>query len=101
MSPIANSDRYKSRNNEIVLHALARLGISAKANERNDITYDGKKVSGSAFKLDSTAKGTKALHHATMLLSITPGSVIKYLCPSKDKIVSKGIASVPSRVLNL
>jgi lipoate-protein ligase A len=101
MATTENSDHYKLANNEIILNALGRLGVSAEASGRNDITYDGKKISGSAFKLESSHKGTKALHHATLLLDINMSNVPKYLNPNKAKLESKGISSVSARVMNL
>jgi lipoate-protein ligase A len=97
----ATPDAYKAANNDMILSALSSLGVPAEANGRNDITCHGKKISGAAFKLDKSSQGTKALHHATMLLSIDMPSVSKYLCPNKAKLESKGITSVKSRVMNL
>ena len=39
-------------NNEILLAALNDLGVKAEASGRNDLVSDGKKISGSAYKLN-------------------------------------------------
>lgn len=95
---MSNRDSYsKDRNNSIIIAALARLGIRAEASGRNDLLADGKKFSGSAFKLSSD----RAFHHGTMLINTDMHSLGKYLTPDDDKLKSKGIRSVKARVTNL
>ena len=48
-----------------------------------------------------TGKGRMSLHHGTMLLDVKMDALSKYLNPSKEKLKSKGIDSVISRVINL
>ena len=65
---------------------------------------DGKKVSGSAYKLKlgkSDGTGRRSLHHGTMLLDLELTALGKYLNPNKKKLESKGVDSVISRVMNL
>jgi lipoate-protein ligase A len=91
-------------NNEILLQALADLGVKAEASGRNDLVVDGRKISGSAYKLKlgkSDGTGRRSLHHGTMLLHLELGALQKYLNPSKKKLESKGVDSVVSRVMNL
>jgi len=61
-------------NNTVLIDSLARMGIpNAEATGRNDICVDGRKVSGSAYKLSLGKKdgsGRKSLHHGTMLLNL-------------------------------
>jgi len=87
----------KKRNNRIITDALARFGISAESTGRNDILVEGRKVSGSAFKL----KKDRAFHHGTLLINADMSKLSKYLTPSKKKLMAKGIASARSRVANL
>lgn len=87
----------KDDNNSIIISALARLGIEAEASGRNDLTVDGRKFSGSAFKLSND----RAFHHGTMLINADIGRLGQYLTPDADKLKSKGIKSVKSRVANL
>merc|ERR1719271_962099 len=91
-------------NNGVLLDALARFGIKGEMSGRNDLTVDGRKVSGSAYKLriGSTAgEGRRSLHHGTMLINLDLTALGKYLSPNKLKMQSKGVASVAARVLNL
>jgi lipoate-protein ligase A len=92
---------YKGENNQTLLHALELCGINAESTGRNDLTFEGKKISGSAFKLDTFKGRTSSLHHGTLLIDIDLNGVTKYLNPNKAKLQSKGINSVASRVMNL
>lgn len=87
----------KDDNNRIIIAALKRLGIEAEASGRNDLTVEGRKFSGSAFKLSND----RAFHHGTMLINADIGRLGQYLTPDADKLKSKGIKSVKSRVANL
>lgn len=46
-----SKEDYKTMNNEVLINALKKLGVTAEATGRNDIHVDGRKVSGSAYKL--------------------------------------------------
>jgi len=87
----------KERNTDIIVQALKNLHIDAEASGRNDIVVDGKKISGSAFKLGSD----RAFHHGTLLIDADLSKISNYLTPDKQKLQSKGIKSVKSRVANL
>ncbi|NLJ40900.1 MAG: lipoate--protein ligase [Clostridiales bacterium] len=82
---------------EVILNALKNLGINAVFSGRNDLTVDDKKFSGNAFSYRSKS----ALHHGTILVSADIANMTRYLRVSRDKIKSKGIESVRSRVTNL
>eukprot|EP00971_Amphidinium_carterae_P181967 3611032-Amphidinium_carterae.1 len=86
-------------NFDVILGALRRCGIEAERSGRNDITVEGKKVSGSAFK-HSPDRGM-SLHHGTLLVNADMQAIQKYLTPDKRKLEAKGIASVGARVLNM
>jgi lipoate-protein ligase A len=94
-------DEYsKERNIAIVTGALNELDLPARVNARNDIIVDGKKVSGSAYKLT----GSKAFHHGTLLVNSDLDRLQYYLTPEeKDvgELTTKGIGSVRSQVVNL
>jgi len=85
------------RNFELLIAALQRLGITAEKTGRNDVVVDGRKVSGSAFKLASD----RAFHHGTMLLHTDLSRLGALLRPDPRKLAAKGVASVRSRVANL
>lgn len=80
-----------------VLKALERLGIPCELSGRNDITIDGKKFSGVA---QSIVRG-RVLNHGTLLFDSELDVLSKALKVKRDKIESKGIKSVSSRVTNI
>ena len=95
---------FKTLNNEVLLKSLESFGIKGEASGRNDLTVDGKKVSGSAYKLKMGKRdgtGKRSLHHGTMLLDLELTALGNYLNPNKKKLESKGVDSVISRVMNL
>jgi len=95
---MSDRDNYsKERNNAILTRAIGRFGITAEPAGRNDIVVDGRKISGSAFKLTPD----RAFHHGTLLIRTDLSRLGQYLTPDKDKFASKGVASVKSRVANL
>lgn len=95
---IADERLYdKERQTTVVLRALARFGIQAEVNGRNDLTVGGRKFSGCAYGLSGRARAM----HGTLLISTDFGRLSEYLRPSKKKLESKGVESVRSRVVDL
>lgn len=95
---IAQSAHYDvSKQTDVILNALASLDIAAEKSGRNDILVDGRKVSGNAFY---EHKG-RCYHHGTLLLNVDMNQMPRYLNVPKDKLQSKGVASVKARVTNL
>lgn len=82
---------------EIIVKAVQSLGIPAYFEGRNDILVDHRKFSGNAFCKIPHAK----LHHGTILISSQLDRLSHYLDVPIEKIQSKGVASVRSRVCNL
>lgn len=80
-----------------VIDALATLGITAESSGRNDILVNGLKVSGNAQRV---ANG-KLMHHGTLLFDENIEDMVNALNVSPDKIISKGVKSVRSRVTNI
>ena len=79
---------------EPVIKIFNELGINAELNGRNDITVSEKKISGNAQFTD-----TKSMFsHGTLLFDSNLDNVVKALNVKSDKIESKGIKSVRSRV---
>jgi lipoate-protein ligase A len=76
---------------------LKELGIEAVCSGRNDILIDGKKISGNA----QCYHGNKVLHHGTLLFDSDLGVLSEVLNPRKEKLESKHINSVKSRVANI
>lgn len=81
----------------ILIAALRRLGIPAARTGRHDITVEGKKVSGSAFRHIAE----RSYHHCTLLIDSNLTRLSDFLKPAANSLVSKGIASVRSEVANL
>lgn len=100
MSYITTSDEvtttfssYTSR----VAFLLRRLGLNAEATGRNDVVVDGMKVSGNAFYHIPH----RSIVHGTMLYSTDIGNMLSALTPSAEKMLSKGVVSVKSRITTL
>ena len=82
---------------KIVIDALRNLGVPAEASGRNDITINGKKISGSS----QFSKGGRVLHHGTLLFDSNLDVLDKALHAQAGKLESKGIKSVRARVDNI
>jgi len=82
---------------DIIIKALKLLNINAVFTGRNDITVDSKKFSGNAFY----TKAQNSYHHGTILINVDIVNLSKYLNVAQDKLKSKGVKSVKSRVTNL
>lgn len=80
-----------------VARALGELGVEAEISGRNDITIDGKKFSGNA----QYKKNGRVMHHGTIMFDCDLDTVAQALQVSADKIASKGVKSVRSRVTNV
>ena len=82
---------------EPIVRTLAHFGVEAKIDGRNDITVDGKKFSGNA----QYRRNGRVMHHGTILFDSDLSTVQKALKVNVEKIRSKGVDSVRSRVTNL
>lgn len=80
-----------------IIDALESMGIKAEASGRNDILVDGLKISGNAQRM---ANG-KLMHHGTIMFDLNIENMVKALNVDPDKITSKGVKSVRSRVTNI
>lgn len=80
-----------------VIDLLNELGVKAEFSGRNDITIDGKKVSGTAQYYYKD----RMLHHGAILFHTNLDILKDVLNVKLDKIESKGIKSVRSRVANI
>lgn len=81
----------------IVKSVLYEMGFEAEYNGRNDLTIDGKKVSGNAVYQD----GRAVCQHGTLLISVDESKMSRYLTPAADKLKRNGVQSVGSRTVNL
>ncbi len=80
-----------------VISALSALGVPAELSGRNDMTADGRKFSGNA----QCVFNQRVLHHGTILFSADMSYLSGALNADPEKMKSKGIKSVRSRVCNL
>lgn len=78
----------------LLVFMLFKLGIDAKANGRNDILIDGKKVSGNAFYHIPH----HSIVHGTMLYDTNMQHMVGSITPTNEKLVSKGVESVRQRI---
>ncbi|MGN1401446.1 MAG: lipoate--protein ligase [Bacillus sp. (in: firmicutes)] len=82
---------------EPVVKALRKMGVDAQLSGRNDLEAEGRKISGNA---QFFTKG-KMFSHGTLLFNSEMENIVSALKVRKDKIESKGIKSVRSRVANI
>ncbi|TLS38090.1 lipoate--protein ligase [Pseudalkalibacillus caeni] len=80
-----------------VIKALKKLGVEAELSGRNDILVGGKKISGNA---QFFTRG-RMYSHGTLMFDVNLENVVKALKVNKEKIESKGIKSIRSRVTNI
>lgn len=80
-----------------VLRALQKMGVNVELKGRNDITIEGKKCSGLAQRITNK----RILNHGAMLFDTDLTTLSKALNVRRDKIESKGVKSVVSRVTNI
>ncbi len=95
---IASKEIYnQDKQLDVILNAVRSFGIDAQRSGRNDIIADGRKFSGNAFCFRKNG----SYHHGTILVSADFDKLSKYLRVSEEKMRSKGVQSVQSRVVNL
>ncbi len=94
---LPKADFDVQRQMEVIQRACRAFGIPAEVSGRNDLTVQGKKISGSAF----FKRGSRAYHHGTLLLNADLNRLGRYLSPPKAKLEAKGVPSVRARVINL
>lgn len=82
---------------DVIIEALKDFGLHAERSGRNDLLLEEKKFSGNAYY---ESKGY-AYHHGCIMVSANTQSLADYLNVSKEKLESKGVKSVKSRVANL
>lgn len=80
-----------------VADLLRSLGIDAVLSGRNDILVDGRKVAGSAFY----GMRDRCVLHNSLLFDSYLDHLSQALTPSREKLQSKGVASVSQRVNNI
>jgi lipoate-protein ligase A len=95
---LVNTGDYDlDRQLSVIQTACRMLGVETERSGRNDLLADGRKFSGNAFYHHEE----RSYHHGTLLVDVDTDRMGRYLSPSKAKLVSKGVESVRSRVVNL
>lgn len=93
-----NSFRDFAKVTQPIIQALHELGIAdAELKGRNDLVIDGLKFSGNAMY----ATNGRMFAHGTLMFDSDIDEVVHALKVRKDKIESKGIKSIRSRVTNI
>ncbi|WP_085992775.1 lipoate--protein ligase [Oceanobacillus senegalensis] len=80
-----------------IVKVLNDLGVPAEVQGRNDMAVEGRKISGNAM---FSTKG-RMFSHGTLMLDSQLEEVTNALKVKKEKIESKGIKSIRSRVANI
>ena len=99
--PFEKSDNPKTIEFEMcakfIAGALGKMGIPAVAEGRNDITVEGKKISG----LAQYAIKNRLCTHGSLLYDTNLELLVRVLQTDPEKISSKAISSIRARVVNL
>ncbi|HVN52896.1 MAG TPA: lipoate--protein ligase [Anaerolineaceae bacterium] len=82
---------------EPIAKTLVRLGVAVQISPRNDLSVEGKKISGNAQYLSRE----RLLHHGTLLFSSNLEILSRALALTGDKIESRATKSVRSQVTNI
>lgn len=80
-----------------IIEAFKKIGLNLEFSGRNDILLDGKKISGNSFLQNKNGM----LMHGTLMYDTDVETMVRALSPNDEKLISKGIASVRSRVTNI
>ncbi|RSL31656.1 lipoate--protein ligase [Salibacterium salarium] len=80
-----------------VVDALNSMGVPAEMSGRNDLQVDGKKISGNA----QFSSKNRMFSHGTLMLDSKTENIVSALNVKDEKIRSKGIKSIKSRIGNI
>lgn len=94
---LSNEQYDTNRQLQVIINALKTIGIDAYFSGRNDILVSEKKFSGNAFYNGEQS----SLHHGTILISENKDLIEKVLNVKDAKLISKGVKSIKSRIINL
>lgn len=82
---------------EPVVQALGELGVKAELSGRNDIQVGERKISGNAQYISQG----RMYSHGTLLFDSQVENIVSALNVNQEKIQSKGVKSIRSRVANI
>lgn len=80
-----------------IIRALSRFNLEVKRSGRNDLLYQGQKISGTAYYADDGFY----LFHGTLMVDVNLKELEEVLFHRSIKYEKRGIESLQSRVLNL
>ncbi len=80
-----------------IINALKKIGVNAELSGRNDVTIDGQKCIGAS---QSVWQG-RVLSDGSILFDVQMDALSKALNVRKEKLESKGVKSIRSRVTNI
>lgn len=80
-----------------IVEALNEMGVKAELTGRNDIQVGERKISGNAM----FQKKGRMFSHGTLMFNSNIEEVVRSLSVNEEKLISKGIKSVRSRVANI
>lgn len=87
----------EARQVAVIARAAASFGIAIEKTGRNDLTAQGRKFSGNAY----CHAGGRNFHHGTVLIDADMGALARWLDTDTSKLHTRGVQSVPSKVVNL
>lgn len=90
-------EKNTEKQKKLLLEVLKELGIKGYFSGRNDILIDQKKISGQA----EYSEDENEYLHGTLMINVNIENLEKSLTPSSNKLKSKGIRSIKSRVTNI
>ena len=94
---IQNGEPNRAKLCRPVIEVLRSLGVEAELSGRNDITVDGRKVSGTAM----CSHGGRSLFHGTLLINSDLDALSEALRADGEKLAGHRVKSVRSRVANI
>ena len=93
----SHKDVEKCRYIDILKKVLNMIGIRIEYNGRNDLLYDGRKISGNAFYRSDTV----VCQHGTILVNANIDKMTYFLTPDEGKLRKNYVRSVSERVVNI
>ncbi|KAA1039156.1 lipoate--protein ligase [Macrococcus equipercicus] len=80
-----------------IVEALNEMGVAAELSGRNDLQVGERKISGNAMFQSKN----RMFSHGTLMLNSDVEEVVRSLTVNEEKLITKGIRSIRSRVANI
>ena len=95
ITPETNVEETFRHYTQLVANQLCKMGFNATPSGRNDITIDGRKISGNAYYL----LDNRSIVHGTMLYDTDITNMLNAITPSRAKLESHKVKSVEARII--